>query len=52
MIFQYMEELINELIKEGYVLNIDDNISKLYEYIPNKTKCEDVSIILNKKGEC
>lgn len=46
-----IKDILKEIFSDDVKLSIDEEISKLYEYIPNETKCEDVSVILNKKGE-
>ena len=46
-----IKDILKEIFTDDVKLSIDKEISKLYEYIPNETKCEDVSVILNKKGE-
>ena len=47
-----IKDILKEIFTDDVKLSIDEELSKLYEYIPNETKCEDVSVILNKKGEC
>ena len=46
-----IKDILKEILTDDVKLSIDEEISKLYEYIPNETECEDVSVILNKKGE-
>ena len=46
-----IEDILKKILTDDVKLSIDEEISKLYEYIPNETKCEDISVILNKKGE-